>query len=191
MASMDFNVSRRWVYSGIFQGWWCYNDQHNSKINKMYKDYCQRNNINFTDVICKKIKQLKIKNQNLQNQNLQNQNLQNQNLQNQNLQNQNLQNQNLQNQTNKNSDELFDLVDFDDIEDSPVHEEIVVDYIVRVADESFRIDLGIMKQINVNDPKKQRNIHYIDLPDDLLGNENKIIEHLKSHGVKGISGKAW
>jgi hypothetical protein len=171
MASMDFNVSRRWVYSGIFQGWWCYNDQHNSKINKMYKDYCQRNNINFTDVICKKIKQLKIKNQNLQNQNLQN--------------------QNLQNQTNKNSDELFDLVDFDDIEDSPVHEEIVVDYIVRVADESFRIDLGIMKQINVNDPKKQRNIHYIDLPDDLLGNENKIIEHLKSHGVKGISGKAW
>ncbi len=153
--NLNVNINRVWLYSGIFHGWWCYNEKHNIKINRMFKDYCQRNGINFTDIICKKIKSKKI-------------------------------------MPKHELKEDFDLINFEDEEEDPVHEHsIVVDYIIRVGDDTFRIDLDKMKQINVIDPKKQRSIKYIDLPEESLGNANEIIKHLKDNGVKGIAGKVW
>ena len=39
-------ICRIWIYAGVFTGWWCYDDVQNMKINRIYKDYCIRNNIN-------------------------------------------------------------------------------------------------------------------------------------------------
>ena len=157
MIDFDWNISRIWLYSGIFSGWWCYNNSHNIKINKMYKDYCHRNNVNYVDLVTEKIKNTKPKLN-----------------------------------SNVNTEKVFDFVNFDDEnddKDKQITSNFVVDYIIRVANDTFRIDLDKMKQINVNDPQKQRNIQYVDIPEEILNNKDKIILHLKGIGAKGIAGK--
>ena len=158
MIDSNWNIGRIWLYSGIFSGWWCYNSSHNIKINKMYEDYCHRNNINYIDIITEKIKRTESKLN-----------------------------------INANTEKVFDFVNFDD-EDNENNKTIsnyVVDYIIRVSNDTFRIDLDKMKQINVNNPQKQRNIQYIDIPEEILNNKNKIILHLKGIGVKGIAGEKF
>jgi len=152
MTNLDWSVGKIWLYSGIFNGWWCYSNSHNIKINKMYRDYCYRNNINYTDIVTQKIKKQKLS-------------------------------------VNENTQKIFDFVDFDDDKnDNEITNNTVVDYIIENAYDTFRIDLDKMKQINVNDSKKQRNIQYIDIPEEILNYEDKIISYLKEFGVKGIAG---
>lgn len=146
--------SRLWFYSGIFSGWWCYDNLHNTKLNKIYKDYCIRNNIPTKDST-------------------------------------NIKNKNLQKKIY--SVKNFDFVDFDDSDsdDDKNNTNEVIDYIITTNSNQFIIDFDNMKQINVSDNKKQRNIMYIDIPNEIIGDNDKIIKHLKSYNVKGIAGTTF
>lgn len=57
-------------------------------------------------------------------------------------------------------------------------------YILNIADNSYKIDLDEMKQINIVDVWKKRNIIRLSIPDNITN----IIDYLKGHNVVGISG---
>jgi hypothetical protein len=182
MIDFDWNIGRIWLYSGIFGGWWCYNNFHNIKINKMYKDYCHRNNISYVDIISDKIKSTPLHESGYSGNTLMCESGYSGNT---------LCNTNPKINTNMDVEKVFDFVNFDDVENNKIISNFATDYIIRVSNEIFRIDLDKMKQINVNDPQKQRNIQYTDIPEEILNNKDKIILYLKGINVMGIAGKKF
>jgi len=39
------NISRFWLYSGIFSGWWCYDPMYYKQLNRLFADHCKKMNI--------------------------------------------------------------------------------------------------------------------------------------------------
>lgn len=39
------NISRFWLYSGLFSGWWCYDPKYYKQLNKLFVDHCKKMNI--------------------------------------------------------------------------------------------------------------------------------------------------
>jgi hypothetical protein len=44
MSISIVNISRFWLYSGVFSGWWCYDPTHYKQLNMLYMDHCKKTN---------------------------------------------------------------------------------------------------------------------------------------------------
>lgn len=102
------------------------------------------------------------------------------------------------------NDQNFDIIDFNKNEDEDVlfndqtyNESYIkkpnknrLSYIIKINFIEYKIDFDSMKQINLADPWKKRNIKKIIIPDEIINtNVNNIIHYLKNtHNVIGISG---
>ncbi len=128
------DVCQIWIYAGVFSGWWCYDDIHNIQINKIYEDYCARNNIN-NDISLTRTKNMSQTNMLTT----------------------------IPRTVSKKNLSVFDPVTFDCNTSMSIDEEIncineEINYIINTEHGNFRIDFENLKQINVSDPKKQRGI---------------------------------
>ncbi len=146
-----------WIYAGVFAGWWCYDNIHNIKINRIYKDYCMRNNINndinlkqSTDPLTTMPKIMSKKNLS-----------------------------------------VFEPVNFDCNTSVYTDDGDDFDYIINTQHGDFRIDFENMRQIDVSNHKKQRNIKQIYVPHKIYINNTTFVKYMKKYDVRGISGKKF
>lgn len=61
-----------------------------------------------------------------------------------------------------------------------------ISYIIKVGSANYKIDFDQNKQVHIEDPRKQRQIKRIQIPENL--SEHQLIAYMKSQGVVGISG---
>ncbi|AYV77298.1 MAG: hypothetical protein Barrevirus31_1, partial [Barrevirus sp.] len=167
-----------WLYSSNYGNTsWCYKKDISDQIEKIYKDYMLRKGLHVTGVpiiTFKPVKYTKVSKNSVT--------------------------------TSKNSDEEFEELelssDSSDIEfadttpaqKSPVSTPVIpLSYNIKVSNGDYKMDFDLMKQVNLLDPQKQRNVKRIELPQNMMNKTvNEIIQFLTMNcQVIGISGKKF
>lgn len=175
-TDLDFDVNKMecdikltkkvlWLYAGNY-GWWCYDDKTDVKIEKIYKDYLKR----------KKILTNEEEPDNSATED----------------------DSTLDSDTDDSQDiktilknKSFNLVNFSgttkhsDSESDNESEDGTVNYIISIGSFKYYLDFEHMKQINNDNPKKQRNIQRIEIDSKITDINKHLIEN---YNVKGISG---
>lgn len=182
--SIDFKYYV-WLYSSNYGNtWWCYQRETCEQVEKIYNDYCLRqqilndnstskNNINLTltQNTTKKPKQTLLPKSFAQ----------------------------LDTASND-SNENDDAVDFNSISSSDYNgqEETnntnhTVSYIVNIHGTSYKLDFDAMKQINLTDTTKKRSVKRIVVPNEKRNcSANEIKQYLmNTHSILGVAGKKF
>lgn len=163
-----------WLYAANYgNGWWCYNETEIKNIEKIYKDFLKRNynsDIESDDEQDETVAKTK--------------------------------------STNQNDDSsvintgavTFDMIDYSSSESGDEQDnedklstgtgpKALPDYTVMVGINKYLIDFENMKQININNPKKQRTILRIEIPDNITDIKKYMIDTLNIKGIGGVQFK--
>lgn len=178
-----------WLYSSNYNGlWWCYDSNSNKKIECIYKDYLFRqelpNNEEQFIITCdfsKKQRAVKTLPTNY---------------------------------ISKSFDELIDNIDSDTDTDTDTNigvsfsdnnlikqpvtksqesqESQELSYILKFGSLDYKFDFDSMKQINMTDMWKKRALQRIEIPNDIIKTNLKlIVNYLRTQNIIGISGKKF
>jgi hypothetical protein len=85
---------------------------------------------------------------------------------------------------------VFDVVDFHTTEDVN-NGAYNIDYVINTTHGDFKIDFRNMKQINLQNFKKQQSLDFIMVPTKVYNNMSAFIKYLKKINIIGISGKKF
>ena len=183
IINTDTNKYYIWLYSSNYGNtWWCYQKQICEKVEKIYKDYCLRKQIlNSVPVITpislsvsKKSNKSKKSAQNLNKDAFD------------------------ELDADSNSDVEFSDDDSENTDNNQndqgnqVSQEIM-SYVVTIHGSEYKLDFDSMKQINLNDTSKKRNVKRIEVLHHIRNKPmTNIIDYMKNNEfVLGVSGKKF
>ncbi len=188
----DYSIQTRkffWLYASNYKNhWWCYNDDLNEQIEKIYLDYLKRNKLNSEDssrseeefeikLSKKDIKQTKcytdatILSSNITDNNF----------------------CNFAQIYRSNSNDLIDFSELDlksgnDVssDDNFSTENKILSYIIKIGKLKYKIDFDQMKQISLANSNIQRNIKRIEISNNIDDIESYLKENFDILGIAGI-----
>lgn len=164
-----------WLYSEATSGWWCYDDENNIKINKMYLEFCK--NKMKVNASWKKEKIEKI---NLKQHIIQIKQIDNDTNDLVDFSDINSENTNEQDDISLNSDSTT-------ISEQNENEEII-NNIIKTGGGKYKIDFNNMMQINHYDIKKRTFIMFLKIPENIFNNPTTLKKFLIDNKVKGVTG---
>ena len=180
-----------WLYSGAVTGWWCYDDDNNILINKMYLEFCKNQTKHCNKLVKKKTKKDVVKYDQIKV------------------------------EIKSTFEETTELVDFGDFSEEPkkdtqsvldsdisiksvsiVKDELIDKFnieidnehsknIIQIAGSKYKIDFDRMLQINYDDIKKRRCIMCLKISENIFNNPLTLKKYLIDHKVKGVAGKLF
>lgn len=165
-----------WLYSGATTGWWCYDDEHNITINKMYLKHCKKKIKNNKTL--KKKENIYDKMGNIQTKNKFDETTELVDFESENFY------ENSPSFTNLNDDDIIKKFN------------IKIDYknnddILKISGKLYKIDFDKMLQINFEDIKKRRCIMCLQISEKIFNNPIQLKKYLINHKVKGVGGKLF
>lgn len=171
----DINVTTtlfRWAFSGVFNdGWWCYDDNTNMYIEKIYHDYLKRTSQtdklkNAVTEYTKTIIKLESKDKSDSDKTKSHKNT----------------------YVKETDGKFYDFVQLSDESDTILEAKKtndVIDYIISVGSNKYLLDFDHMKQISKRDPDKKRSILRISIPEN-VNTINYLRDNYKVKGIVGI-----
>jgi hypothetical protein len=167
------NKNYLWLYSTNYGNlWWCYNSQLNEYIEALYQQSVKKKD-NDEDGIKLNFAKIKTKTKTKPHNPI------------------SFTKFNFDNIMDDTNDEMVNFEDEDEEEESYKSEEkiVVLSPVISIGNTSYNIDLEAMKQINIHDSNKKRNIKRIEVP--FAQDSSSIYIYMEKNDIIGVSGKKF